>query len=39
MVRFSKYVAILIFLMEVVVLGYNQVYNQTLSPHILIIKL
>ena len=30
MVRFSKYVVMLIFLMEVVALGYNQVWSQTL---------
>ena len=30
MVRFSKYVVMLIFLMEVVTLGYNQVWSQTL---------
>ena len=30
MVRFSKYMVMLIFLMEVVALGYNQVWSQTL---------
>ena len=30
MVRFSKYVVMLIFLMEVVALGYNQVWSQNL---------
>ena len=29
MVRFSKYVVMLIFLMEVVVLVYNQIWSQT----------
>ena len=31
MVKCSKYIAILIFLVEVVIIGYNQVCNQTLS--------
>ena len=30
MVRFSKYMVMLIFLMEVAALGYNQVWSQTL---------
>ena len=31
MVRFSKYIIMLIFLVGDVILGYNQVYSQTLS--------
>ena len=29
--RFSKYIVILIFLLRVIALGYNYIYNQTLS--------
>ena len=31
MVRFSKYVVMLIFLVRVIAIGYNQVCSQTLS--------
>ena len=34
MIKFSKYVAMLIFLVEIVALGYNQVCKQTLAIYI-----
>ena len=34
MVKFSKYVSMLIFLVGVITIGYNQIYNQKLSPYL-----